>query len=281
MKNIFKNEKSVINEIIIAVIVVLITTFIELIMQSTEWDENNYIVIVVILCVFTILITLFFIEKNISRISNSQDNLIKKLGVHAELISYDEPKLINTFKYFEKYILGAEKSIVALDYHQNEFVYVDPDFINAYNNWYTVLNNIVVKKEIEYMRIIQLNNPKSVLSSKDGFNETVLNHFKFMIDADSSQICLKSCKVFLPHMCLIIIDNKYVIWEIPTVEDNKMFRFDMDLFIIDPDGDFIKSLNKEIRKIENNSTLVKKVVIEPPSGSISNSKPKTRYIQDK
>ncbi len=199
-------------------------------------------------------------------IRKSQSELIKKFGVNARLLTYSPTsEYKNSFQYPTPLIENAS-SIIALDYHHIEVVPVDgvnePEV--EYHQWYELLNRVIQNKPgIEYKRIIQLENGATEeLDPNNHYDDTVIGHYRTILDVTqrNKNVKLITCPIFLSHICMIIVDHRYVIWELPTIEDDKVFHFDMDLVIEDPEGCFIKELELEIEnRLENDSKVVKEI----------------------
>lgn len=185
-------------------------------------------------------------------IRKSQSELIKKIGVTAKLLTYgDGGDYQNGFQYPSTLIENAT-SILALDYHGDERVPVNKfnEPKEDYKNWYELLNTTIeTKPGIEYHRILQLKGGISpTLDSHDHFDKTVIKHYKTILDVKkkNDKVTLRTCPIFLSNVCMLVIDHRYLIWEMPTMENGEDFHFDMDMVIEDPSECFIRKLENQI-----------------------------------
>jgi len=250
MKN--KEKFSISKEIIIAIVVILLTTLLELFFKSPKWDQNKLIMSIAILVTLSILIGIIVFTKQaqeLIKVQNEmlvktnkyQEELIRKLGVNVDIIMYNptcDPE--NGFSAYKALIKKA-KSIIALDYHDEETVEIETEQEQGYVEWYELLNEVIKGDKIEeYTRFIQLKaGAVNTLYSNNHFDPTVFNHYKTILEINkkvglSKNIHLITCPIFLPRICFIIIDHRYVIWELPTISNDIKFTFDMDLLIEDP-----------------------------------------------
>ena len=131
-------------------------------------------------------------------------------------------------------------------------------------NWYTSLEN-ASKRGVIYKRIVQLQDgatnslEKSIIN-----NQAMVRHFGRMLKMQSneavSRVSLKTSRVFLPNISFVVIDRRYVFWEIPYLDADGKFIFDLDLFISDSNGQFVNDIIKYFTRIDDRSAIVKKLV---------------------
>lgn len=197
----------------------------------------------------------------IDETTKAHQDLIKKFGVSARLHPHHSTSQYkNPFEYPTPLIENAT-SIIALDYHDEETVSVESDQKSEYAKWYELINRVIrEKKDIEYKRILQLRNGAiEVLPKNDHYDPTVIKHYNLVIQANKTnkKVRLITCPIFLSRMCVMIIDYRYVIWELPVINDDTEFHFDIDLVIEDPEGSLVNELLDEINvRLEENSKLV-------------------------
>ncbi len=190
----------------------------------------------------------------------SHDDLIKKFGVNIKLLTYGPGSdYQNTFQMPTKLLHNA-KSIIALDYH-GETVRYDTKLEQAYIDWYELLNTVINENpEIEYRRILQLKKGATdSLKAANHFDPVVIKHYQqiMQVNQTNKHVRLQTCPIFLSRTCFIIIDKKYIFWELPVINNDSDFHFDMDMMIEDPDGNMVQELIDQINlRIEHTASIV-------------------------
>jgi hypothetical protein len=198
-------------------------------------------------------------------LSHTED-LVKRVGVTARLLTYGpEGEYPSSLELVSSLVAAAEKEIVVLDYLPWAG---DPDLqadmSKELQNWYTCLEN-ASKRGVIYKRIVQLQDgATNTLARPIINNQAMIRHFQRMLKLQSneslSRVSLKTSRVFLPGISFIVIDRRYVFWEIPYLDGDGKFVFDLDLFFNDANGQFVNDITKYFTRIDDRSTFVKKLV---------------------
>ena len=197
-------------------------------------------------------------------LSHTED-LVKRVGVTARLLTYGpQGQYPSSFELPSKLIASAEKEIIVLDYLPWPG---PPGFQTGISkelqNWYACLEE-ASKRGVIYKRIIQLRDGATdALDRSIVSNQTMIRHFERMVkmhkNESRSHVSLKTSRVFLPNISFIVIDHRYVFWEIPYLDNDGKFVFDLDLFINDSNGEFVKDIVNYFTRIDDRSTIVKKL----------------------
>lgn len=270
MKKIFTKKLSPVFIAIVSTIAgIVLTSLFEWSTNPLITSQNKAIISLIAFVVITTLAGMLYISMRTTEILdfqrevlNFQKEMIQRMGVNAHLLTYSSTSLYkNTFEY-PTHLLREAKEIIAIDYHNDENTEVIEEQEPEYKAWFELLNNFCKRPGIKYKRIIQLKTGKiESLNAGNNYDPVILDHFRTMTEMHKKNpdVRLMTCPIYLSHICIIIIDRRYVIWEIPTIENDEMFRFEMDLTIEDPVGVFVKDLLNEFDKMVYESATVKKV----------------------
>lgn len=220
-------------------------------------DQHRALVTLVTFSVVCTLCGMLFVSinsshtsKEVKRVRAQQDELRNRFGVTARLLTYGTPtsEYRNTFEYPTQ-LLKSAREIIAVDYKEAQSSVVVGDQDAEYVQWYANLTKFAQQKGITYKRMIQLKGgAREIFEGNLGFNPTEIDHFKALLKCQDNNrdVLLMTCPVMLSHVCFLIIDNQYVIWEVPYIEGEDVFRFEMDLVVEDPVGVFVGDLKRQI-----------------------------------
>lgn len=271
LKKIYKFIASVLKSpiwiaIVSALVGTLITSMLDWSTSSILGDPEKLVLAISVIIAVITLSGMIFVSIRFTEIYQAIKDINQKVGITARLFSYGESSecvFKNTFEYPTP-LINAAKDIIVIDYKGIEETEVTSDEESEYSAWYETLNTATRKPGIRYKRIVQLPSGKTEkITPVLNFDATVLKHFKTMVDTNlnNNQVKLMTCPDFLPNVCIIIIDQKYVIWEIPSIEKGGKFRFEMDLVIEDHSGQLVNDLIKQFEKLVNDSSKVIEVIL--------------------
>lgn len=194
------------------------------------------------------------------------EDIVKRVGVTARLLTYGpDGEYPSSLEVLSSLVTAAQKEIIVLDYLPWAGTPdLQADMSKELQNWYTCLEE-ASKRGVVYKRIVQLKDgatnslEKSIIN-----NQAMVRHFGRMLKMQSnesvSKVALKTSRIFLPNISFIVVDRRYVFWEIPYVDAEGNFVFDLDLYINDSNGQFINDIVKYFTRIDDRSMIVKKLV---------------------
>lgn len=253
------------------ILIATVSTIIGILLPSLlDWlfspllDHASKIVLVFsAAAVLAVVLGMVYFSLRTAEIANGQKEIIQRIGVTARVLTYGEGHHYkNTFEYPSPLIRTAQE-ILVIDYLGGT-TEVNKDDSPDYRAWYDTLNSAAHRPGIRYKRILQLSDGATDVVGPAVMNDpVVLGHFRAMVEAGKvprSQVRLKTSPVFLPNICIIVIDQRHVIWEIPSIERGEVFRFDMDLVIEDPYGDLVRDLLTLFEQLDDNAVVVRSVV---------------------
>ena len=224
--------------------------------------EMRVVVVVSILgCTILILTSTFMrniFVQNAEAIRTVADNMYPTI----ELLSYESIR--NPFTVLIEIIKNA-KDLVILDYFPwDSKINPKQDMPDSdYFKYYAALDAFIDRGG-HYMRLVQLPNGASkTLTEKDISDPVAIKHLrKALISSKQphSNVALKTCQISLRNVSFLIIDEKYVSWEIPNVDTNNTFEFSYDFSIDDPKKKIVTALLEMTTQINNQSTPVTEIV---------------------
>lgn len=254
---------------VVPVVIGLVTWLFDPLIELKDYYKNDTQIILIIQGALTIIVlaAITYIGIMYLEIQKNTKDISDSLGSSVELLKYgDKNKYSTPFDLPIELIKNAEKEVLVLDYFpwpglSDSDPKID-DIDLRYKDYYDELINSATKKEsIEYHRLIQI--PKtdetSLILESLLKNNIVKEHFKKMIeimstDKTKSRVSIRTCKTVYPTTTFIIIDKKHVIWEIPYILDQKKFKFDLDLYIIDSQGKLAEELRERFLKLSDTAT---------------------------
>lgn len=243
---------------------ILIPSLLDWLVSPVLEDAGKIILAFLAGSVFVVVAGMVYVSLRTHEVAEGQKQILQRVGVTARIHTYGEGRPNkNTFEYPTPLVKTAQE-ILVIDYIAgSEVAEVSKDDSSDYRAWYDTLNAAARRSGIRYKRILQLSNGATDALGPDQINDPiVLGHFRAMVEAaqsSRSRVVLKTSPVLLPNMCIIVIDQRYVIWEIPSIERGEVFRFDMDLVIEDPYGDLVRDLLTLFEQLDNNAQPVHKV----------------------
>lgn len=126
------------------------------------------------------------------------------------------------------------------------------------DQYYDALNRYIQTGKT-YIRIIQSDGEPTIIKSDQIKDPMALNHFR-MIMAKNSDISsnskLMGSKVFMPRVSYLLIDQRYLIWEVPIRNLKDKWQLSNDFFIDDPEGKVVGEIRRLFRLIELVSTPI-------------------------
>jgi hypothetical protein len=220
--------------------------------------------------IFSVSVIALYLGTIYAEIIGRVKDIGDRSGTSVELLQYGrEEKYKTSFELPIQLIKNAKSEILILDYFPwPGFSEGDPkinDIGSRHKTYYQELINVATKKNgVAYHRIVQLPNgdfSPSISRTLLG-NGVVKKHFNKMIELmnnnlSSVKVSIKTCKTVYPTTTFIIIDKIHVIWEIPYLIDEKDFKFDLDLYIVDSQGKLAKKLFDKFSKLSDIATPLK------------------------
>lgn len=254
------------NYLLPTLLIPLILSFVTLYYQELLEDKTFLMLSILLISnsIAVIYVALVYneITKNIKDIGD-------RAGTNAELLQYGKNEKYKTpFGLPIQLIKNAQSEILILDYFPwPGFSKSDPkikDIGKHHNVYYDELIKAATKKNaVSYHRIVQIPQKTSPKTLNTLFkNDIIKKHFSKMIELmnnnqSMAKVSIKTCKMVYPTTTFIIIDKRHVIWEIPYLIDEKDFKFDLDLYIVDSQGKLAEKLIEKFSKLSDIATPLK------------------------
>ena len=197
---------------------------------------------------------------------SSTDDLVKRFGVSVRLLAYgSKNEYSTTFELPTRLIESAKEEILILDYLSLPGSFeLQSTTSKDLQSWYLCLEKACTRG-VAYKRIVQIQDGATDVLDRSIVGDTaMIRHFEKIVKMHDNEsmahVSLKTSRVFLPEVSIVVIDSRYVFWEIPSLTGDGKFRFDLDLFINDANGEFVKDLKNYFNKIEARSSTVVRLV---------------------
>lgn len=131
----------------------------------------------------------------------------------------------------------------------------DPEF----TNYYSALNKYIAQNK-PFARIVQHEDEDSSVINVDEIKTPIVRkHFDLLLERNkdfTSHARLMGSKIFMPKVSFIIIDDKYLVWEMPFIDPKNIFHFSHDLFIADSTGKVVDEFVNMFETIQKESVKI-------------------------
>ncbi len=222
--------------------------------------EKVIVVLLPIIGLIIVIVSAMAIQRYYQQTSKSIEKIANSVSVTIDLLSYsDRRKAQASIEEIIGLIKNANKGIMILDnapWTANVNSYYPADWLNKY---YEALNKYIDAGN-PYVRIIQMPDQNStIIETEDIKSPIALSHFKKVLEKNSfinSRCALMKSKIFLPKVTFIIIDEQYIIWEIPIVDLQNKLQFANDFLINDRDGKLVGELTTLLKAFEHEATKI-------------------------
>jgi hypothetical protein len=257
-------------ETLLSVTYAFIGIILTLIFQSSLQDGKLFFLLIIGVVLFIILTFVYLVEFIVKIMGKMNAPITAKINKY-----YDDD---NGFENVIKLVNKAEKKIIILDYiEKNDKMKVDQTQSNEsmtsiekefeYKKWFNAIED-KCRSGIIYERIIQIDNDSFTELEKnnqiDLQNKRLINHLKQCIDIRKNiseikylkNVSLYLTKTVIMSTCIIIIDDKYLIWEAPFLDDKGNFDFSFDIIIEDHDKQVVEDLCQKIQSMKNENSKI-------------------------
>ena len=180
---------------------------------------NLLIFIIILICLVIIIIMIYILIDFVNELQN-------RVGLKVDYLDCSPGhKQANLYERVRAFIESSEESILALTYLP-DYVYRDDtkvrdDLIKIRDDFYTSIIN-QVRKGVRYERILQIdckpNQQDKKALEKLQNNQSYLKHFHEMVELMDDQRYKSKLRLYKANTSLlttfVLIDSKYLIWEI-------------------------------------------------------------------
>ena len=222
--------------------------------------EKVIVVLLPVLGLIIVIISTMAVQRYYEQTAKSVDKIASSVNVTISLLTYsDRRKTQATYEEIIRLVKNARKEILVLD-NAPWSASLDTSQSNAwFKKYYEALNNYIDAGN-PYVRIIQMpDQNKAIIKAEDIKSPIALSHFKKVMEKNSdikSNSRLMGSKIFFPKVTFIIIDQRYIIWEMPIIDLHDKLQFSDDFLINDGDGKLVGELTRVLKVIQLDATPI-------------------------